>query len=111
MTPSSEPVNLTQELSTEKLPQTSLEKEHTDVFVDEDDHDIRYKTLSWQVRAHRVPWLCSCELTAGHETTQFVAALMIAEIVSNGMLTLPNAMAAVGAPCSQTPVDVAYTLR
>ncbi|OJT12628.1 N amino acid transport system protein [Trametes pubescens] len=45
-----------------------------DVFGDEDDHDIRYKTLSWP----------------------FVAAFMIAEIVSNGMLTLPNAMAVVG---------------
>ncbi|KAH9918718.1 amino acid transporter [Epithele typhae] len=45
-----------------------------DVFGDEDGHDIKYKTLSWQL----------------------VAALMITEIVSNGMLTLPNAMAAVG---------------
>ncbi|KAI0824185.1 transmembrane amino acid transporter protein-domain-containing protein [Trametes gibbosa] len=45
-----------------------------DVFGDEEDHDIRYKTLSWP----------------------FVAAFMIAEIVSNGMLTLPNAMAVVG---------------
>ncbi|PIL27383.1 transporter [Ganoderma sinense ZZ0214-1] len=46
----------------------------SDVFGNEDEHDIRYKTLSWQ----------------------FVSALMIAEIVSNGMLTLPNAMAVVG---------------
>ncbi|KAM5534734.1 hypothetical protein V8D89_011598 [Ganoderma adspersum] len=45
-----------------------------DVFGNEEEHDIRYKTLSWQ----------------------FVSALMIAEIVSNGMLTLPNAMAVVG---------------
>ncbi|CAL1705083.1 unnamed protein product [Somion occarium] len=45
-----------------------------DVFGDETNHDIRYKTLSWQ----------------------FVSMLMIAEIVSNGMLSLPNAMAAVG---------------
>ncbi|KAI0724390.1 amino acid transporter [Cerioporus squamosus] len=45
-----------------------------DVFGDEENHDIRYKTLSWQ----------------------FVSALMIAEIVSNGMLSLPNAMAVVG---------------
>ncbi|CCM00885.1 uncharacterized protein FIBRA_02931 [Fibroporia radiculosa] len=45
-----------------------------DVFGPEDNHDIQYKTLSWQ----------------------FVAFLMIAEIVSNGMLSLPNAMAAVG---------------
>ncbi|CDO72388.1 hypothetical protein BN946_scf184977.g87 [Trametes cinnabarina] len=48
-----------------------------DVFGDEEDHDIRYKTLSWP-------------------TYQFIAAFMIAEIVSNGMLTLPNAMAVVG---------------
>ncbi|RDX56036.1 amino acid transporter [Lentinus brumalis] len=45
-----------------------------DVFGDEENHDIRYKTLSWQ----------------------FVSALMIAEIVSNGILSLPNAMAVVG---------------
>ncbi|OCH96560.1 amino acid transporter [Obba rivulosa] len=45
-----------------------------DVFVDDEEHDIRYKTLSWQ----------------------FVSLLMIAEIVSNGMLSLPNAMAVVG---------------
>ncbi|TCD67011.1 hypothetical protein EIP91_000631 [Steccherinum ochraceum] len=45
-----------------------------DVFGDEEDHDIQYKTLSWQ----------------------FVSVLMIAEIVSNGMLSLPNAMAVVG---------------
>jgi len=45
-----------------------------DVFGDEEDHDIQYKTMSWQ----------------------FVCMLMIAEIVSNGMLSLPNAMAAVG---------------
>jgi len=48
--------------------------ETQDVFGPEDDHDIQYKTLSWQ----------------------YVAFFMIAEIVSNGMLTLPNAMAAVG---------------
>ncbi|KAL6304271.1 amino acid transporter [Sparassis latifolia] len=45
-----------------------------DVFSDDESHDIRYKTLSWQ----------------------FVCMLMIAEIVSNGMLSLPNAMAVVG---------------
>jgi len=48
--------------------------EEQDVFGYEDDHEIQYKTLSWQ----------------------FVAGLMIAEIVSNGMLSLPNAMAVVG---------------
>ncbi|EPQ60892.1 hypothetical protein GLOTRDRAFT_124634 [Gloeophyllum trabeum ATCC 11539] len=45
-----------------------------DVFGDEEGHQIRYKTLSWQV----------------------VSLLMIAEIVSNGMLSLPSALAVVG---------------
>lgn len=45
-----------------------------DVFGDEDGHQIHYKTLSWR----------------------FVALLMIAEIVSNGMLSLPSALAVVG---------------
>ena len=45
-----------------------------DVFGDEANHDIKYKTLSWQV----------------------VALLMIAEIVSNGMLSIPSALATVG---------------
>ncbi|KAA1468635.1 hypothetical protein DENSPDRAFT_863722 [Dentipellis sp. KUC8613] len=45
-----------------------------DVFIDSDDHQIRYKTLSWQ----------------------FVGLLMTAEIVSNGMLSLPNAVAVIG---------------
>ncbi|KAI0094603.1 amino acid transporter [Irpex rosettiformis] len=45
-----------------------------DVFGDERDHDIEYKTLSWQS----------------------VGVLMVAEIVSNGTLSLPNAMAVVG---------------
>ncbi|KAI9694703.1 MAG: hypothetical protein M1822_000319 [Bathelium mastoideum] len=45
-----------------------------DVFGHEEDHDIKYKTLSWQS----------------------VAALMIAEIVSNGMLSLPSSLAVVG---------------
>jgi len=44
------------------------------VFVEQPDHDIHYKTLSWQ----------------------FVSLLMIAEIVSNGMLSLPSALAVVG---------------
>ena len=48
-------------------------KEH-DVFGNEDGAAIKYKTLSWQ--------LC--------------AILMIAEIVSNGMLSLPAALAVVG---------------
>lgn len=45
-----------------------------DVFVDKESHQIQYKTLTWQ----------------------FVSLLMIAEIVSNGMLSLPNAVAVVG---------------
>ncbi|KAI8626311.1 transmembrane amino acid transporter [Xylariaceae sp. FL1651] len=45
-----------------------------DVFGREDEHDIKYKTLSWPL----------------------VAVLMITEIVSNGMLTLPSSLAAVG---------------
>lgn len=45
-----------------------------DVFGHEENHAIKYKTLSWYM----------------------VAAIMIAEIVSNGMLSLPSALAAVG---------------
>lgn len=45
-----------------------------DVFGREENHDIKYKTLSWQI----------------------VAILMIAEIVSNGMLSLPSSLAVVG---------------
>ncbi len=45
-----------------------------DVFGPEEHHDIQYKTLSWQL----------------------VAVLMIAEIVSNGMLSLPSSLAVVG---------------
>ncbi|OAX44817.1 hypothetical protein K503DRAFT_678052 [Rhizopogon vinicolor AM-OR11-026] len=45
-----------------------------DVFVEDEAHQIQYKTLSWQ----------------------FVSLLMIAEIVSNGMLSLPSALAVVG---------------
>ena len=44
------------------------------MFGDEENNTIRYKTLSWQL----------------------VAVLMIAEIVSNGMLSLPQALATVG---------------
>jgi len=55
---------------------TPLEKsiDDLDVFGDEEGNQIHYKTLSWQ----------------------FVAFFMIAEIVSNGMLSLPNALATVG---------------
>jgi hypothetical protein len=45
-----------------------------DVFGEEENHDIKYKTLSWQA----------------------VSVLMITEIVSNGMLSLPSSLAAVG---------------
>ena len=45
-----------------------------DVFGNEENATIKYKTLSWQL----------------------VAVLMIAEIVSNGMLSLPAALAVVG---------------
>ncbi|KAK4619898.1 N amino acid transport system protein [Fulvia fulva] len=45
-----------------------------DVFGHEEHHDIKYKTLSWQI----------------------VSVLMIAEIVSNGMLSLPSSLAVVG---------------
>ncbi|KAF2154018.1 amino acid transporter [Myriangium duriaei CBS 260.36] len=45
-----------------------------DVFGHEENHQIKYKTLSWQL----------------------VAILMIAEIVSNGMLSLPSSLAVVG---------------
>ena len=64
-----------------------------DVFGNEEEHDIRYKTLSWQVS-----WsIALAELRkANTMSIQLVSALMIAEIVSNGMLTLPNAMAVVG---------------
>ncbi|KAI1860494.1 hypothetical protein JX265_009893 [Neoarthrinium moseri] len=45
-----------------------------DVFGEEQGHDIKYKTLTWPM----------------------VALLMITEIVSNGMLSLPSSLAAVG---------------
>ena len=48
--------------------------EKRDVFGNEEDHQIKYKTLSWQL----------------------VAVLMIAEIVSNGMLSLPSSGGVVG---------------
>lgn len=55
--------------TTEKKPVQDLE-----VFGDEGDAAIRYRTLSWPM----------------------VAVLMIAEIVSNGMLSLPATFAVVG---------------
>ncbi|KAF8527752.1 amino acid transporter [Gautieria morchelliformis] len=52
----------------------SLTNAKDDVFGNEEGHQIHYKTLSWQ----------------------FVSLLMIAEIVSNGLLSLPSALATVG---------------
>lgn len=49
-----------------------------DVFGNEEGHAIQYKTLSWQM----------------------VAVLMIAEIVSNGMLSLPSSSGVVGVSIS-----------
>ncbi|KAJ7211091.1 transmembrane amino acid transporter protein-domain-containing protein [Mycena rebaudengoi] len=49
-------------------------KGESDVFEERPDDDFHYKTLSWQ----------------------FVSLLMIAEIVSNGSLSLPSALAVVG---------------
>ncbi|RPD65320.1 amino acid transporter [Lentinus tigrinus ALCF2SS1-6] len=67
----------------------SLEKVETetivDVFGNEEEHEIKYKTLSWQVSVTHTAYL-----------SQLVSALMIAEIVSTGLLTLPNAVAIVG---------------
>ncbi|KAJ3801680.1 transmembrane amino acid transporter protein-domain-containing protein [Lentinula aff. detonsa] len=45
-----------------------------DVFDESPENEIRYKTLSWQ----------------------FVTLLMISEIVSNGMLSLPSSLAVIG---------------
>lgn len=45
-----------------------------DLYGDEGSHDIRFKTLSWPM----------------------VAGLMISEVVSNGMLSLPSSLAVVG---------------
>jgi hypothetical protein len=52
---------------------SGYDAEH-DVFGNEAGHSIQYKTLSWQM----------------------VAVLMIAEIVSNGMLSLPSSAGVVG---------------
>ncbi|KAL1630473.1 hypothetical protein SLS56_004873 [Neofusicoccum ribis] len=60
-----------QEIANGTLPVTYDE---ADVFGNEDGHQIKYKTLSWPM----------------------VAVLMVAEIVSNGMLSLPSSLAVVG---------------
>lgn len=64
-----------------------------DVFGDEKDHEIQYKTLSWQVSP-----IGRAESQSAYvlSTLQFMACMMIAEIVSTGLLSLPNAMAVVG---------------
>lgn len=54
-------------------PALGYDHEH-DVFGNEAGHSIQYKTLSWQM----------------------VVVLMIAEIVSNGMLSLPSSAGVVG---------------
>ena len=56
------------------LSDDSTRNETDDVFGQEANHDIKYKRLSWPL----------------------VAILMIAEIVSNGMLSLPSTLGAVG---------------
>lgn len=64
-------------MSTDLKSDSRVEKQDIEpekVFQDSEDHEIKYNTLSWQ----------------------FVSVLMIAEIVSNGMLTLPSSLAVVG---------------
>ncbi|KAI0150277.1 hypothetical protein GGR57DRAFT_202373 [Xylariaceae sp. FL1272] len=73
--------NKDQKISRNELPESdevqgtdSTTPDINDVFGQEEGHDIKYKTLSWPL----------------------VAVLMITEIVSNGMLSLPSSIAAVG---------------
>lgn len=66
---------------------------HDEVFVERPDHQIHYKTLSWQVReecSDRGSWL--------YLHSQFVSLLMTAEIVTVGLLSLPSSLAVVGEP-------------
>ncbi|KDQ63834.1 hypothetical protein JAAARDRAFT_29881 [Jaapia argillacea MUCL 33604] len=58
----------------EKFTKAEVSEVDADVFGNEEGNQIQYKTLSWQ----------------------FVSFLMIAEIVSNGILSLPSALAVVG---------------
>ncbi|OAA36855.1 neutral amino acid permease [Metarhizium rileyi] len=58
----------------EKRGSDASENSTADVFGKEEQHDIKYKRLSWPL----------------------VAILMIAEIVSNGMLSLPSSLAVIG---------------
>ena len=63
-----------------------------DVFGDEKNNTIRYKTAcGLSSNEILVPML-----TAPQMSWQAVSVLMIAEIVSNGMLSLPGALAIVG---------------
>jgi hypothetical protein len=61
------------------------------VFVERPGDQIRYNTLSWQVSVFPIQFFC---ILTGFP--QFVSLLMIAEIVSNGMLSLPSALGVVG---------------
>lgn len=54
-----------------------------DVFGNEEHHQIKYKTLSWQL----------------------VAVLMIAEIVSNGMLSLPSSGGVIGVSLARDAME------
>lgn len=88
-------------MTVEKLPSDGVVKDvdersqhgKVDVFVDNEEHQIHYKTLSWQVRIH-MP--LNGQSNTDMRLIQFVAMLMIAEIVSNGMLSLPSTLAIVG---------------
>jgi hypothetical protein len=74
-----------------------------DVFGDEKNNTIRYKTAcGLSSNGILVP-----TLTALQMSWQAVSVLMIAEIVSNGMLSLPGALAVVGVsePVSLNPVS------
>jgi hypothetical protein len=63
-----------------------------DVFGDEKNNTIRYKTVcGLSLNEILVPMLTALQMS-----WQAVSVLMIAEIVSNGMLSLPGALAVVG---------------
>lgn len=74
MTPAFDISNKTRDAVAEEAFKEASQPVNTDVFGAEDHHDIKYKRLSWPL----------------------VAVLMIAEIVSNGMLSLPYSLATVG---------------
>jgi hypothetical protein len=75
-----------------------------DVFGDERNNTIRYKTasdrFSWKAY-NEYPGLINPQMS-----WQAVSVLMIAEIVSNGMLSLPQALAVVSYPGSLIDVLV-----